>query len=120
MLGNLYRCLDELLPSHPEASCLHGDLWSGNFMVTYAGQAALIDPGAYYGHRETDLAMTHLFGGFDKKFYAAYEEAWPLEPGYEGRRDVYNLYHMLNHLNHFGNSYAGSVETLLARLASYT
>ncbi len=73
-----------------------------------------MDPAAYYGHREADLAMTELFGGFRSPFYAAYQEAWPLEPGYEERRDVYNLYHLINHLNHFGAGYAGSVERILA------
>ncbi len=107
--------LDELLPEQPPASVLHGDLWSGNFLPTSDGRAALVDPAAYYGHRETDLAMTELFGGFDRRFYNAYRAAWPLEPGYEERREVYNLYHLLNHLNHFGAGYAGGVERTLRR-----
>ena len=104
------------LPARPEASVLHGDLWSGNFLATSTGAAALIDPAVYYGHRETDLALTELFGGFDARFYAAYREAWPLEPGYEVRREVYNLYHLINHLNHFGGSYARSVQAVLEKL----
>ena len=84
-------------------------------MVTAGGAAALIDPATYYGHREADLAMTELFGGFSHRFYDAYREAWPLEPGYEVRREIYNLYHLINHLNHFGGSYAGSVEAVLRR-----
>lgn len=109
--------LPDLLPERPEASILHGDLWSGNFMVTVIGEPALIDPAAYYGHREADLAMTELFGGFDSAFYEAYRSAWPLEPGYEERRDVYNLYHLINHVNHFGGGYARQVENILRRFA---
>ena len=115
-LEGLYARLDELLPERPEASVLHGDLWSGNVLVTEAGAAALVDPAAYYGHREADLALTELFGGFDARFYAAYREAWPLEPGYAARREVYNLYHLINHLNHFGGSYARSVQAALESL----
>lgn len=105
--------LSELLPADPPASMLHGDLWSGNFLPTADGRAALIDPAAYCGHREADLAMTELFGGFDGRFYDAYRAAWPLAPGYAERREVYNLYHLLNHLNHFGAGYAGGVERVL-------
>lgn len=112
-LDRLYARLDDLLPRQPEASVLHGDLWGGNFMVTAEGRAALVDPAVYYGHREADLAMTELFGGFDRRFYAAYREAWPLAPDYALRRDVYNLYHLINHLNHFGSGYAGSVASAL-------
>ena len=110
--------LPELLPARPPASVLHGDLWSGNYLPTSEGQAALIDPAAYYGHREADLAMTKLFGGFQVPFYDAYREAWPLEAGYETRRDLYNLYHLINHLNHFGAGYAGQVERTLHRFAA--
>jgi len=107
--------LEELLPAYPESSILHGDLWSGNFLVTSDGTAALIDPAVYYGHREADLAMTELFGGFSESFYAAYREAWPLDDGYDERRDVYNLYHLINHLNHLGVSYEASVASILRR-----
>ena len=93
-------------------SLLHGDLWSGNFVVGPGGEACIIDPAAYYGHRESDLAMTRLFGGFDPAFYRAYESTWPLEQGFSERCDLYNLYHMLNHLNLFGGSYAGSVVSI--------
>jgi fructosamine-3-kinase len=112
-LERLMRALDELLPARPEASILHGDLWSGNFLVAQEDRAALIDPAVYYGHRETDLAMTELFGGFDDRFYSAYRNAWPLEAGYELRRQVYNLYHLINHLNHEGAAYARSVDRIL-------
>lgn len=107
--------LGALLPASPSASILHGDLWSGNFLAASAGRAALIDPAAYYGHRETDLALTELFGGFDARFYDAYRAAWPLEPRYAERREVYNLYHLLNHLNLFGAGYAAGVERILRR-----
>ncbi|QXD14845.1 fructosamine kinase family protein [Rhodocaloribacter litoris] len=116
-LERLYARLDDLLPARPEPSLLHGDLWSGNVMTARDGRAALIDPAVYFGHREADLAMTELFGGFNPAFYAAYREAWPLEPGYAERRAVYNLYHLLNHLNHFGEGYAGSVAEVLDRFA---
>lgn len=112
----LYRRLPELLPEEPPASLLHGDLWSGNFMIALEG-AVLVDPAAYYGDREADLAMTELFGGFDRRFYAAYRAAWPVEPAYEERKAVYNLYHLVNHLNHFGGSYADSIAASLRRFA---
>lgn len=112
-LDALVTRLPELLPERPPASVLHGDLWGGNVLATAGGTAALIDPAAYYGHREADLAMTELFGGFQASFYDAYRTAWPLEAGYEERRAVYNLYHLVNHLNHFGAGYAGQVERLL-------
>ena len=106
--------LDDLLaePDEP-AALLHGDLWGGNYLADDAGQAVLIDPAVYYGRREADLAMTRLFGGFTPRFYAAYEEAWPLAPGSETRLTVYELYHLLNHLNLFGGGYRGQC---LARL----
>ena len=106
--------LDELIASPEEPPCLiHGDLWSGNFLADAEGVPVLIDPAVYYGRREAELAMTRLFGGFDKRFYAAYEEAWPLAPGAEERLELYKLYHLLNHLNLFGGGYrANCIETL--------
>ena len=95
---------------------LHGDLWGGNFIVDENGGACLIDPAVYYGHREADLAMTRLFGGFGREFYAAYEAAWPLDRGAHARRDLYNLYHVLNHVNLFGGGYAGQAQRLIDRL----
>jgi len=112
-LDALYRRLPEILPGGPEPSVLHGDLWKGNFMVTAVGNPAIIDPAAYYGHREADLAMTELFGGFQDRFYQAYRGSWELAPDYDTRRDVYNLYHLLNHLNLFGAGYANSVASTL-------
>lgn len=114
-LNALFARLPDLLPGAPPASMLHGDLWSGNVLASEDGTAALIDPAAYYGHREADLAMTELFGGFEPPFYDAYRSAWPLEAGYAERRDVYNLYHLINHLNHFGTGYAGRVGRVLKR-----
>jgi fructosamine-3-kinase len=98
------------------ASLLHGDLWSGNFLVASSGEPVLVDPACYYGHREADLAMTHLFGGFDARFYAAYEASWPLPRGHAGRRPVYELYHLLNHLNLFGGGYLGRCLAVARRL----
>ena len=112
-LSTLYRRLPDILPKSPEPSVLHGDLWKGNYMVTAVGDPALVDPATYYGHREADLAMTELFGGYDDRFYDAYRSAWGLAPEYETRRDVYNLYHLINHLNLFGGGYAAQVEKTL-------
>ncbi len=109
--------LPSLLPEPEAASLLHGDLWGGNYLVGQSGEPVLIDPAVSYGHREADLAMTELFGAFDRGFYSAYNGAYPLDPGYAERRDIYNLYHLLNHLNLFGRSYEGSVRSILARYA---
>jgi protein-ribulosamine 3-kinase len=100
----------------PEPSLLHGDLWGGNWGVTQEGKPVIFDPAVYYGDREADLAMTHLFGGFGPEFYAAYDSAWPLDAGFKIRRDLYNLYHVLNHLNLFDGSYLQQGADLLDRL----
>lgn len=94
-----------LKDSNAIPSLLHGDLWSGNYITDETGNACLIDPAVYYGHREADLAMTKLFGGFDNRFYSAYNEEYPLDNGYEYRENIYKLYHVLNHLNLFGTAY---------------
>jgi fructosamine-3-kinase len=95
---------------------VHGDLWNGNVLVMEGGGPAFIDPAPYEGHREVDLAMTELFGGFDTGFYAAYEEGWPLLPGYrELRRYVYQLYYLLVHVNLFGGGYHARTATALRR-----
>lgn len=99
-------------------SLLHGDLWSGNFIVDDRGEACLIDPAVYYGHREADLAMTRLFGGFEPSFYKAYEETSPLDAGHEERLGIYQLYHLLNHLNLFGSGYYGQSKRILQQYAS--
>lgn len=103
----------EILTEPEYPSLIHGDLWVGNVMTGSDGLAWLTDPAACVGHREADLAMTELFGGFSGKFYEAYREAAPLQPGYEKRRDFYNLYHLLNHLNLFGRSYLSSVRRIV-------
>lgn len=112
-LDHLYARLADVLPEKPEASILHGDLWGGNYMVERGGKPVLIDPASYHGHREADLAMTELFGGFDRRFYDAYRSTWPIEGGYDERRQIYNLYHLINHLNHFGSGYSDSVAGIL-------
>ena len=104
----------------PLPSLLHGDLWSGNYAFSDDGTPLVFDPAVYYGDRETDLAMTELFGGFPDDFYAAYQEAYPLDAGYTQRKTLYNLYHILNHLNLFGAGYLGQAEAMLARLLSRT
>jgi fructosamine-3-kinase len=114
-LEKLIDKLADLLPARPPASLLHGDLWGGNWLVTADNRPALIDPAVYYGHRETDLAFTELFGGFPTRFYQAYEAVWPLEAGYGERKQIYNLYHLLNHLNLFGERYGHSVDAVLNR-----
>ncbi len=102
-----------LLEVKEPPSLLHGDLWSGNFLCAPDQMPVLIDPAPYYGHREADLAMTELFGGFQPEFYAAYRMEFPVQPGYERRRDIYNLYHRLNHWVIFGESYKRATLDLL-------
>jgi len=94
-------------------SLLHGDLWGGNYMVDENGLACLIDPAVYYGNREADLAMTKIFGGFDSRFYKAYNEEYPLPDGYNYRENIYKLYHILNHLNLFGSGYYSQALSLI-------
>jgi len=96
-----------------ESSLLHGDLWGGNYMVDENGNAVLIDPAVYYGHREADLGMTKLFGGFSSEFYRSYNETFPLEDGHEYRENIYKLYHVLNHLNLFGGGYYSQAISLI-------
>ncbi|NWF49767.1 MAG: fructosamine kinase family protein, partial [Ignavibacteriaceae bacterium] len=104
---------DIIKGSEEKPSLLHGDLWSGNYMVDENGNAVLIDPAVYYGHREADLGMTKLFGGFSSEFYRAYNETYPLEDGYEYRENIYKLYHVLNHLNLFGGGYYSQALSLI-------
>jgi fructosamine-3-kinase len=115
--ARLLEALPALLGERqPEASLLHGDLWSGNYAYTRAGEPAIFDPAVYYGDRETDLAMTELFGGFEPAFYNAYQSVWPLPSGYPMRRELYKLYHMLNHLNLFGAAYSSRCESMIGKL----
>ena len=99
----------------PMASLLHGDLWAGNW-GSVNGEPVIFDPAVYYGDRESDIAMTMLFGGFGKPFYESYEKAWPMAPGHEQRLKLYQLYHVLNHLNLFGRSYLGQARQLMREL----
>ncbi len=99
-------------------SLLHGDLWSGNYMAGPEGEPCIIDPAVYYGSREADLAMTEVFGSFDSRFYDAYRESYPIEPDYKDRKEIYKLYHLLNHLNLFGRSYEASVRSILKHFGS--
>ena len=99
----------------PVASLLHGDLWGGNWACC-GGSPVIFDPAVYYGDRETDLAMTRLFGGFGAGFYKSYEASWPLEPGHRERLHLYQLYHVLNHLNLFGSGYHGRAIALMREL----
>jgi protein-ribulosamine 3-kinase len=113
----LLKNLNSFFVDHqPLPSLLHGDLWSGNAGFTADGPV-IFDPAVYYGDREADIAMTELFGGFPEEFYASYNEAFPLPRGYEARKNLYNLYHLLNHLNIFGGSYLGQVKSVLADCA---
>ncbi len=116
MYDRLLKRMGDLLPPDPGPSLVHGDLWSGNAMPTTGGPA-VFDPATYFGHAEVDLAMTELFGGFAAEFRAVYESVATLDRGFDERKDIYNLYHLLNHLNHFGGSYAAPVQRILRRFS---
>ncbi|MCK9637660.1 MAG: fructosamine kinase family protein [Methylobacter tundripaludum] len=100
----------------PQPALVHGDLWGGNAAADDQGNPVIYDPACYFGDRETDLAMTELFGGFGPAFYQAYKTVYPLDPGYARRKTLYNLYHILNHLNLFGRSYLHQAENMIATL----
>lgn len=110
----LYKRLQEIIPPEKPA-LLHGDLWSGNYMTGKEGYACLLDPAVYYGHRESDLAMTLLFGGFDNDFYEAYHFQYPLEKDWRKRVDLFNLYPLLVHVNLFGGGYASQVMSIIRK-----
>jgi protein-ribulosamine 3-kinase len=113
----LVEALPRLLSGHaPAASLLHGDLWGGNAGFLADGAPVLFDPAVYWGDREADLAMTELFGGFPRNFYSTYAEIAPLDGGYGMRKTLYNLYHVLNHANLFGGSYAAQAQTMIDEL----
>lgn len=109
-----YELLPDLLPDERPA-LLHGDMWSGNVMVGNDGSVCLIDPAVYYGHREIELAFTQMFGGFSYEFYSAYNSTYPLEPGFQERVEIYNIYPHMVHVNLFGTSYLNGVESVLRR-----
>jgi len=110
----LYTKLNELCPP-AKPSLVHGDLWSGNFMVNHLGEPCLIDPAVYFGHPEVDIAMSTLFGGFSQAFYDAYNDNNPLEKGWRNRLDIYNLYPLLVHVNLFGGGYLHQVQRIIGR-----
>jgi fructosamine-3-kinase len=124
--GELYRLANRVIERldkwlghiRPQPSLLHGDLWSGNFLVGAGGQAVVIDPAVYYGHREAELAMPLLFGGFPEEFFEGYGQSWPLEEGWRERAELYKLYHLLNHLNLFGVGYLDSCLEIVRRFGS--
>lgn len=109
---SLFKKLPTICPEE-KPSLTHGDLWSGNFLVGSESEPVLIDPAVSYAHREMDLAMSRLFGGFDRSFYRAYEEAWPLVSGFEKRLPIYQLYYLMVHVNLFGGGYVRSVRNIL-------
>lgn len=113
----LCALMDGFFAAHtPVASLLHGDLWGGNYAADSSDAPVIFDPAVYFGDRECDLAMTRLFGGFGREFYAAYESAWPLDTGWQQRVELYNLYHVVNHFNLFGGGYLAQAEEMVARL----
>jgi len=112
----LCKKLDQLFPGEPPA-LLHGDLWSGNYMVAANGHAAVYDPAVYFGHREMDIGMTSLFGGFDQRFYTAYDEAFPLETGWRERLQLTQLYPLLVHALLFGGHYISNAKEVMTRYA---
>lgn len=111
-MEQMFLKLPEIIPDEPP-SLLHGDLWSGNFIAAPEDKTALIDPAVYYGHREIEIAFTRLFGGFSPVFYDAYHNSYPLQPGFESRVDIYNLYPLLVHVNLFGGGYVGQAQSVL-------
>ncbi len=102
----------------PAPSLLHGDLWGGNYSTDRDGNPVIFDPAVYYGDREADIAMTELFGGFPRDFYSAYSAAWPMDTGYETRKTLYNLYHVINHFNLFGGGYLSQAGHMISSLLS--
>lgn len=112
--SNLLAHLDELVPAEPP-SLVHGDLWGGNYLPCTDGKVYLIDPAVYFGHREMDLAMTRLFGGFPEAFYEGYEAEFPLQKGWKQRVDIHNLYPLLVHVNLFGGGYVSSVTSIIGK-----
>ncbi len=114
LLEKLMGRVDRYFPVEPPAA-IHGDLWTGNFCTNHKGEATIFDPSAHYGHREMDIAMSKLFGGFDERFYEAYNAHYPLEKDWETRLPIANLYPLLAHLNIFGETYASQIMNILRK-----
>ncbi|WP_341524983.1 fructosamine kinase family protein [Nostoc sp. UHCC 0302] len=113
----LLAAIPELLADHQvQPSLVHGDLWGGNAGCTTSGEPVIFDPATYFGDREVDIAMTELFGGFPAAFYKGYNEVFPLDAGYEKRKTLYNLYHILNHFNLFGGGYASQANRMIDQI----
>lgn len=113
----LIEAIPTLLANHqPASSLVHGDLWSGNAVFSQTGEPIILDPATYYGDREVDIAMTELFGGFPQAFYQGYQQVWPLADGYQQRKILYNLYHILNHFNLFGGGYASQAQRMIEQV----
>jgi fructosamine-3-kinase len=113
----LLAAIPKILANHkPQPSLVHGDLWSGNAAITRSGEPVIFDPATYWGDREVDLAMTELFGGFPTEFYRGYQQVFPLDPGYQQRKPLYNLYHILNHFNLFGGSYESQANRTIEQI----
>ncbi|MDQ3193264.1 MAG: fructosamine kinase family protein [Bacteroidota bacterium] len=112
--ASLYKKLEEIFIPEPPA-LIHGDLWSGNFTTTEKGLPCIFDPAVYFGHREMDIAMSRLFGGFDQQFYNSYNSHFPLQKGWEERIDICNLYPLLVHVNLFGGGYLQQIKMILKK-----
>ncbi len=112
----LLAAIPQILTHQPQPSLVHGDLWGGNVGCTLDGEPVIFDPAVYFGDREVDIAMTQLFGGFPDAFYRGYNEVFPLDAGYEKRKTLYNLYHILNHFNLFGGSYESQANRMIAQI----
>ncbi|MFM7405424.1 MAG: fructosamine kinase family protein [Cuspidothrix sp.] len=124
--GGSFPLADKLLATIPklladyqiQPALVHGDLWGGNAGFTVEGEPLIFDPATYFGDREVDIAMTELFGGFPPVFYQGYEEVFPLDKGYESRKTLYNLYHVLNHFNLFGGGYGSQANRMIEKILS--
>lgn len=117
---HLLAAIPQLLAHQPQSSLVHGDLWGGNAACTVLGEPVIFDPAVYFGDREVDIAMTELFGGFPAAFYRGYNQVFPLNPGYERRKTLYNLYHILNHFNLFGGSYQAQANRMIEQILGET
>ncbi len=113
-INTFYKNISHQIPNEP-SSLIHGDLWSGNYMVDKNGNPCLIDPAIAFAPREMDIAMMYLFGGFDVRLFDAYNKVFPLEKDWEGRMPVFQLYYLLVHLNLFGSSYYNGVKNIVNR-----